>query len=150
MKSTKIFFTLLIFSIAVTFSTGCSSPIGGIQDSKDYIIAKPIRFLYEYYENFVPKEGVEVVGIFGGVEQDIKIEDVNVKIKIKNNPSGQEGSFTESDKDGFPLGSYIGINTVSISYRGMDTNYQIQVKDKNGGGGSSEPGGPSIIIDCEW
>jgi len=155
---TKNFFTFLLFPfffIAVAFIAGCSAPIGGLLvdnngTAPNYIKAVPSRFLYEFGEDFIPEDEVKVVGIFDGVDKTINIKDVT--IKIKNIPLGKEVLLTESDyKDGFPLKSNnIGMNTVTISYKGLETDYSIQVKDENGGGGPSGPGGPSITIDWIW
>ena len=153
-KKNFTFLFLPLFFIAVAFTSGCSALIGGLDENEgtasNYLIAMPIRFLYEYNDNFVPKDGVEVVGIFGGVKETINIEDVE-EIKIKNDFSGKEDLITKSTyPDGFPLESNIGVNTVYISCRGLKTFYSIHVKDKNGGGGPGEPGGPSITIDWVW
>jgi hypothetical protein len=152
MKGTKNFFTLLIFSIAVAFTGGCSSPIGSLQDSLDYIRVEPRRFVYAPIESFIPKEDVDVYGVFGGGEEKlIAIEEV--KIIISDLSWGDGITLDESEKEnGLPLIALnAGVKNVFISYSGRETFYRISVGEAetgDGGGGSS--GGTGITIGLDW
>jgi hypothetical protein len=140
MKTTKNLFTLLIFSIAVAFTGGCSAPIGNLLDTIDYIKAVPIRYLYEEGETVNPANDVKVIGVFGGVEEDIDID--KVEINIINDP-GYAGEKEQSVY--VPLSE--GIKDVVITYNNMKTRYTIAVGEEgtNPGGGWG-PGGSGIKI----
>jgi len=147
MKSAKKFFTLLFFSIAAAI-TGCSEPVGSLLYSVDYIKAVPHKILYE--ENvgnlFLPADDVTVIGVFGGVEEEIDID--KVVIHVINDP-GYAGSYppelVPDNRQVFPL-SY-GIKEVVITYNNMNTSYRIAVglegTNPSGGWGG---GGAGIII----
>ena len=150
MKSAKKIFTFLFFSIAVAF-TGCSEPIGSLlaTDVADHIRVEPKRFVYESNEKFIPadeKEGVDVYGVFKGIEKPIAIKDV--EIKVNDTGWGDSIVLNESEKkEGLLLA--VGIKDIVISYKSMETFYRIYVGAKvgdSGGGG----GGPAVIIDWEW
>jgi len=145
----KNFFTYLLFTlffIAVAFIAGCSEPIGGLEvdNTRNYIRATPHKFLYPVDAYFMVKD-VDVVGVFGGRERLIDINDNDVKIKITP-PFSNEPILVDDKEKGVQLKSK-GVNTVVISYRDMVTDYPIQVAAPgdvpgwNGGGG-----GTSIII----
>ena len=149
MKGAKKIFTFLFFSIAVGF-TGCSEPVGSLlaPSVADYIRVKPKRFVYESNEKFIPadeEEGVEVYGVFKGIEKPIAIKDV--EIKVNDTGWGDTIVLNESEKkEGILLAA--GIKDIVISYKSMETLYRIYVGAKVGDGGGG--GGPTIIIDWEW
>jgi hypothetical protein len=148
MKSAKKVFTFLFFSIAVGF-TGCSEPIGSLlaTDVADHIRVEPKRFVYESDEKFIPadeKEGVDVYGVFKGIEKPIAIEDV--QIKVNDTGWGDSIVLKESEKkEGLLLTT--GIKDIVISYKSMETLYRIFVGAKAGDGQND---GTIIIIDWDW
>jgi hypothetical protein len=134
MKSTKKFFTLLFFSIAVAF-TGCPAPVGSLRYSIDYIKAVPSKFVYGKNDWFKPAQHVKVVGVFGGVEDIIDID--KVKIKIIEDPGFIDNEIPVDDnKEGLVL-EFEGPKAVVISYNNMETRYNIAV----GAPGVGEEGG---------
>ena len=126
MKGTKKFFTIFpFFFIAVTFIVGCSAPIGGLEvDSPRYIKADPHKFLYAI-DTFFMVNDVDVIGVFGGRERLIDINDNDVKITIIESPLSEPVPVIDKEK-GIQLKSK-GRNTVVISYLDMVTDYRIQV-----------------------
>ena len=153
----KKFFTLLIFSIAVAFTGGCSSPIGSLQidsDSNsdatlDFIRVEPERFVYsDEYDPFIPAEDVHVFGVFGGKEKPIAIEEVE-KIIISEYPFSTNEPIVLSELDReFEIQLNSGRKSIVISYKGMETLYRISVGEtKTGDDNNSDPG---TIIDWEW
>ena len=130
----KKFLTIfLLFFIAVAFTTSCS-PIGALLVDtstvavQDYIKVVPKRYLFEQNEDFIPEEDIEkVIGIFGGKEQVIKINDENLLIKIIEPGITTNPVPVPVDKEeGFPLeidNSY----TIILNYRDVKTDYPIQV-----------------------
>jgi hypothetical protein len=154
MKATKIFLTLLIFSIAVAF-IGCPTPIGGLQHSLDYIRAEPKKFVYPPNVPFVPKEEVEVFGAFGGKEQPIAIK--QVEIVVRGYPWSSEDEVIVLDEDDKIYGiqfdpSFPGVKNVIISYRGKEALYRISVGETDTGEINSGDGedGPGIVIIPDW
>jgi len=159
MKDTKKFFTLLFFSIAVAFIGGCSAPIGALLTDSgaalDYIRAEPKRFVYgssDLPEDwFIPKEDVDVFGIFGGKEKPIAIEEV--KIVISGYPFSLEDEVIVLDEEDKESGLLLtsGIKNITISYNGKETLYRISVGETDTGevivGGDD---GSGIIIEWEW
>jgi len=159
MKGTKKIFTLLIFSVAVAFTGGCSSPIGSLLAESgatlEYIRAEPKRFVYgssDLPEDwFIPKDDVDVFGIFGGKEKPIAIKDVKIVI------SGYPFSIDDEDivlneghkESGLLLTS--GIKNIIITYNGKETLYRISVGETETGevivGGDD---GSGIEIKWEW
>ena len=159
MKGTKNIFTLLIFPlffIAVAFTAGCSSPIGGLLvDSNrgtalDYIKAKPKRFLYDKGDLFEPAKDVKVIGVFGGVENEIDID--KVEIKIINDP-GYAGSeppdIVPDNQVGLPLVTD-GIKDIVITYNNMETRYTIAVGKEGTNSGGGWGGGSGSGITINW
>ena len=151
MKGARNFFTLLIFSIAVAF-TDCSSPIGSLQIDSDsdatlnFIRLEPNRFVYsDEYDPFKPVFDVEVFGIFGGKEDQIFIEDKELKIEITEYPYGNNVIvLSDSEKEnGLQLDP--GRKVITISYRGKDAFYRISVGEtKTGGDGDGSGSGSGI------
>jgi len=151
MKGTKKIFTLLIFPVAVAFTGGCSSPIGGLlidSTTLDFIRAEPERFVYrDDYDPFIPAQDVKVFGFFGRKKTPIAIEEV--KITISGLPYSTEDVIIlkEGVKDPVLLSS--GIKDILISYRGEETNYHISVgetKTGDGDGGDDDSGKEIIPI----
>ena len=162
----KKFFTLLIFSIAVVFTTGCDTPIGSLlADSSngptvDYIKAMP-RDSYSYsfgkYDKFIPTMHVKVIGVFGGVESPIDINLVKVRIIQDRGYSDEQPLFEHhvTDLDGFFLKNDLGLSldntgvkTVVINYNNLEASYAIIVGEPGTGGGSwiDKSDGTGIII----
>jgi len=158
MKGTKKFFTLLIFSlfpVAVAFTSGCSAPIGGLikggaAHAVDYIRAAPRRTLYDlrhWFKPADPDEGVQVYGVFGGVEDPTPIDIDKLQFKIIDDP----GLITEvevpiaNNQEGIPLLSK-GVKTVIVSYFGMETRYPIVVGEPGTSGWVVQDGTGSGII----
>jgi hypothetical protein len=151
MKDTKKFLILLIFSlfcIAVSFTAGCSSPIGGILDSIDYIKAVPSKAAYGQDEWFRPAEDLKVIGVFGGVEEDIDIDKVTIKIVQEPGYSGEKEYPVTNNQQGLKL-VYTGLKTVVISYDNLEASYAIIVGEPGTGnpGWGNSPGGTGIGID---
>jgi len=150
MKGTKEIFTLLIFSIAVAFTNGCSSPIGGLLvDSLDFITVEPNRFVYskDEYDPFKPIDHVKVYGIFGKKKDEIPIENKELKIEISEYPFTEGKNvivLSEIDKvEGCELTP--GKKNITISYRGKDAFYRISVGEtKTGDGDDSGDSGITI------
>jgi len=144
MKGAKIFFSLLIFSIAVAF-TGCSEPVGSLIYSLDYIKAVPSKLLYGKNERFKPAEQVQVVGVYGGVEDIIDINDV--EIKIFENPGFSNVVLSVDDKQEGLVLQTEGPKLVVITYRDKEARYNIAV---GGPKGTGDPGwgdgGTGIVI----
>jgi hypothetical protein len=148
MKDTKKFFTLLFFPfffIAVAFTISCSSPIGSLLDNIDYIKAVPSKSLYGQKDWFKPAKDLKVIGVFSGVEDEIDINKVEIKIIedplstpneiIVNN--NQEGCFLENK----------GPKTVVITYRDLEARYDIAVGEPGTGEIGWGDGGTGITID---
>jgi hypothetical protein len=155
MKSTKKIFTLLIFSIAVAF-TGCQpEPVGSLLYSVDYIKIMPKRNLhYGQYEWFIPELDVKVIGVFGGVEEEIASS--NVRFKLIYSDSSYTGGGTEytvASGTGCEL-SITGPYTVVLNYRNLETRYAIIVGEPGTGGpgwgGGSEGGGGGTDLEFDW
>jgi len=124
----------------VVLTSSCS-PIGSLLvDTStvesavlDYIRAAPLLSLYEQGEWFKPAQHVKVIGVFGGVEDEIDIDNDNVEIKIINEP-GVTGGDKESpvtDKHGGIRLVSKGVKNVVISYLDMETSYPIVVGTPN-------------------
>jgi len=147
MKDTKIFFTLLIFSIAVAL-IGCSEPVGSLLHSIDYIKAVPSKSAYGQYDWFKPAEHVKVIGVFGGVEETIDINKVRIKIVQEPGYSGEKEYPVTNNQTGLPL-SYTGLKDVVISYNNMEARYSIIVGEPGTGnpGFGNSPGGTGIGVD---
>jgi len=145
MKSTKIFFTLLFFPIAVVF-IGCPAPVGSLLYSLDYIKAVPSKLLYGKNELFKPAEQVKVVGVYGGVEDIIDINQVEIKLISNPGFSGQWEDSIDDKQNGFLLQTE-GSKLVVITYRDKEARYNIAV---GGPKGTGDPGwgdgGTGIII----
>jgi len=146
MKGTKIFFILFILSIAVVFIS-CAEPVGSLLYSVDYIRAEPNKILYgqkDWFKPADPREGVKVYGVYGGVEEEIDIN--NVKIKIIEDPlstpneiiinDNQEGCFLENK----------GPKKVVITYRDKEARYDIAVGEPGIGNIGWGDGGTGINI----
>jgi hypothetical protein len=151
-------FTLLIFplfSIAVAFTSSCSPPIGGLLHGSapvDYIRAAPSRVLYDlrnWFRPADPNEGVQVYGVFGGVEELIDIEKVEIKVIDDPDIANAEVELPVHNKqEGIPLLSK-GVKTVVISYDGMETRYPIVVGEP-GTSGWFEQDGTGSGIQIIW
>jgi len=130
MKMKKKFLTIfLLFFIAVAFASSCS-PIGSLlvdsNAAQDYIKVSPKRYVYIKNETFIPEDELLVSGIFRGKEQDIKINDKNLVIKILE-PSFSEPDPVIVDKEkGFKLETEV-TYTVIINYLDLKTDYPIEV-----------------------
>jgi len=157
MKGSKIFFTLLIFSIAVVF-IGCPEPIGSLEYSLDYIKAIPSRSLYGKNDQFIPAQHMKVIGVFGGVEDKIDIDIVKIKLiydKIDDDVQyNNEKELPVSDNQmGITL-EWKGPYTVIITYNHngtlFETSYNIAVGEPGTGEGGwpGSEGGSGFII--EW
>jgi hypothetical protein len=149
MKGTKKFFTLLIFSlffIAVGL-TGCSDPVvGSLAYSLDYIKAEPSKTIYGEKSWFKPAQEVKVLGVFGGVEETIHID--NVKIKIIEDPHTTPNVIPVLDNQDGCFFEYQGPKWVVITYRDKETHYDIAVGEPGVGGvGWGNSGGTGITID---
>jgi len=148
MKGVKQFLTIsifLLFYIAVAF-TGCSEPVGSLLYSVDYIKAVPSKTLYGQNEWFRPVKHVKVVGVFGGVEDEIPIE--NVAIKIIENPgfSGENELPVTDNQTGLVL-EFEGPKEVVITYNNYETRYRIAVGEPGvGEEGGWGDGGTGIVI----
>jgi len=132
--------------------TGCSESIGGLQYSVDYIKAMPKRNLnYGQYDYFIPELDVKVIGVFGGVEEEIASS--NVSFKLIYDDSSILGGGGESDvppQTGCALNK-TGPYTVVVNYRNLETRYAIIVGEPGTGGpgwGGDGEGGAGFII--EW
>jgi len=164
MKGAKKIFTLLIFSIAVVFTTGCDTPIGSLLDdgpTVDYIKAMPSdRYSYSFgqYDKFIPMKHVKVIGVFGGVESLIDINLVRVRIFQDRGYSDETvlREYGTTDFDGFFLSNNnglsldnTGVKTVVINYNNLEASYAIIVGEPGTGGGSwgdTKTEGTGIII----
>jgi len=153
MKGTRKFFTsifLLLFFIAVAF-TGCSEPVGSLLYSVDYIKAMPRITYYGNGDRFKPAEDVKVIGVFGGVEDEIDIE--KVQIKIIHKPGfigGGEENLIPDNEIGIRFDSE-GPKDVVITYNNLETSYRIAVGAPGTGegnvwGGDDDGEGAGIII----
>jgi hypothetical protein len=141
----KKFFTvsfLPLFFIAVAFTSGCSAPIGGLEvdNTRDYIRAAPRKFLYAK-DTLFKVEDVDVIGVFGGRERLIEINEVKIAITP---PFSRDPVPVDKEK-GLPLENK-GVNTVVISYLDMVTDYPIQVAAPGDVLGWDGDGEISIII----
>jgi len=141
----KKFFTLLIFSlfsIAVVI-TGCSAPVGSLLYSVDYIKAVPSKVLYGKNEWFKPTQHVKVYGVYGGVEDEIDID--KVEIKIIENPGFSNNELPVDDNNqGLVLESE-GSKVVIITYNDKEARYNIAVGGPKGTGESGWGGGGTGI-----
>jgi len=147
MKDTKKFFTLLmfpLFCIAVAF-TGCAEPVGSLLYSVDYIIAKPNRSLYGRKDWYKPAQDVKVIGVFGGVEDEIDINKVEIKI-IEDPLSTPREIIITDNQEGCFL-EFEGPKTVVITYRDMEARYDIAVGAPGTGDVGWGDGGTGIIIE---
>jgi hypothetical protein len=150
MKSTNKFFTLLIFSIAVAF-TACPAPVGSLLYSVDYIKAVPSKFMYGKGDAFKPAEDVKVIGVYGGVEDEIEITEVKIKLIYDPGFTDENEMPVDNNKVGRVLENE-GPYTVVITYDKMGTDlearYNIVVGEPgmgNGGWGDNDNGEPIII-----
>jgi hypothetical protein len=146
---TKNFFTLLIFSlfsIAVAF-TGCSEPVGSLLYSVDYIKAVPTRsILYGEGDWFKPAQDVKVIGVFGGVEDEIDIDEVKIKIIHDPGFTIETEDTVSNNQTGLRLTSK-GPKAVVISYKNMEARYDIAVGEPGmGDGGWGDGEGSGIIL----
>jgi hypothetical protein len=152
MKGTKKFFTLLIFllfPIAVTFTSGCSAPIGGLLDGDtaqavDYIRAAPRRVLYDqrhWFKPADPVEGVLVYGVFGGLEDPNPVDIEKLQFKIIDDPglTTEVEIIVTDNQEGYPLLNK-GVKTIVVSYLGMETRYPIVVGDPGSSGFVNQDG----------
>jgi len=149
MKDTRKSFTFLIFLlffIAVVL-TGCSEPVGSLLYSVDYIKAVPNRFLYDKNERFKPAEHMKVFGVFGGVEDEIDIDKVGIKIIHNPGFSGESEEPVPDNQTGLLLATE-GPKTVVITYNDLETHYSIAVGEPGTGEGNvwGGDGGTGIII----
>lgn len=157
MKGTKKFNTILfvsLFFIAGAFAISCSSPIGALLiDPKaavdpNYIRAEPKKFLYDINNWFKPADDLEVFGNFGGEEELIDIN--KVEIKIIKNPGmiGEQEEVPVPNQEGLFLLEFEGIKKVVVKYGVYDTSYNIQVGAPGTGSnnGWDNEGGAGIVI----
>jgi len=134
MKDAKKIFTFLFLSIAVVL-TGCPEPVGSILYSVDYIKAVPNRFVYGQNDFFKPVNDVKVIGVFGGVEETISIDNVGIII-IEDPGLNTENPITvTNNQNGIRLENE-GPKRVVISYNSYEARYDIAV----GKPGMGDPG----------
>jgi len=148
MKDAKQHLTFILFSvfcIAVAF-TGCSDSAGSLKYSVDYIKALPRIAYYGMNDLFVPAKDVKVIGVFGGVEEVIDIN--KVEIRIIHDP----GFNTEKEQlvtGGRCLLETEGPKDVVITYNNLETSYRIAVGAPGTGDGyvwGDADDGSGIII----
>jgi hypothetical protein len=146
MKDTKIFFTLLIFSIAVVF-TGCPEPVGSILYSVDYIKAVPSKTVYGKNEKFIPAQHVKIIGVFGGTEDLIDITKVNIKVI---DPVDPNSDFDVKNNQTGDILEYEGLKTVVITHNHngtiLEARYDITVGAPGSGNVGWGSGGSGITI----
>jgi len=151
MKGTKIFFTLLIFSIAVAF-IGCPEPVGSILYAVDYIKAVPNKTMYGKYDWFKPAQQLKVIGVFGGAEDEIDINKVKIKIIADPGFTDEGESSVDDNKEGLVL-DLEGPKTIVITYNHngaiLETRYNIAVgaPGTGEGGWGDTDNGTGIKID---
>jgi len=148
MRATKIYLTLLIFSIAVAFIGGCS-PVGGLlfSEVKDHIKAEPKKFVYTVnYDPFDPENDVDVIGVFKGKETPIAIKDVKIIISDYKWSSSDDIVLDIGKKE--PQELKKGIKNITIRYKDMETLYRISVGETSSGDDDDDSG---ITIDIsDW
>jgi len=158
MKSAKKIFTLLSFSIAVAF-TGCSEPIGSLLHSIDYIKAVPSKTYYGANDLFIPARHLKVIGFFGGVQEEIDINKVKIKLiydpgftsehTIILQPLTDGEGFISDNQTGLPLEDQ-GPYTVVLSYNNLGTSYSIGVGVPGTGGGGFGDGEDGSSLGIDW
>jgi hypothetical protein len=147
MRAAKKIFTLLIFSIAVAF-TGCSEPVGSLVYNIDYIKAVPSKTLYGQKDWYKPAQDVKVIGVFGGVEEEIPITIKEVEIRIIEDPLSTPNEIPVPDKQEGCFLENQGPKTVIINYRDKETRYDIAVGEPGMGNiGWGDGVGTGINID---
>jgi len=136
MKDTKQNLTIILFSvfcIAVSLS-GCSDGLGGsgtdgsgsLLYSVDYIKAKPSKFVFGITDPYIPAQHLKVYGVFGGVEDEVPIG--NVTIKVISDPGfSSERTDPVTDNQSGILFEGEGPKTVVITYNNMEDSYGIAV-----------------------
>ena len=133
MKDTKKFFTIFpLFFIAAAFTSGCSSPIGGLQvdNTSNYIQCRPNKILYRLSNDDPFKaEHMEVIYFFEGRKKNIDIiHDENLKITITDtSPLSENPGPTPVNKNEEFVFPTKGKYNVGITYLGMKDDYSIQV-----------------------
>jgi len=146
MRDTKKILTLLIFPIfliAAAF-TGCSDPVvGSLAYSVDYIKAVPNKYIYGKNDKFIPARDVKVIGVFGGVEDSIDINNVN--IKVVDPLSYIDPILIGNNQNGEPLDTE-GVRHIVISYQNLETHYGISIGAPGTGDFTWGDGGASITI----
>jgi len=133
MKSSKIFFTLLFFLIAVVF-IGCPAPIGSILYAVDYIKVVPSKTLYGKNDVYIPAKDVKVIGVFGGAEDEIPIDKVKIKTIFDPGFSNEKEEPVPDNKEGRVL-EFEGPYTVVITYNNLEARYNIAVGEPGMGDG---------------
>jgi len=144
MKRAKGFFTLLFFSVAVAF-TGCPTPVGSILYSVDYIKAVPSKYLYGEDDWFKPAQHVQVIGVFGGVEEVIDIDKVEIII-IEDPDMNTGGVITVTNNQAGLKLEKEGNKRIVITYNKWETHYDIAVGVPGIGGGGYGDGDTTIQI----
>jgi hypothetical protein len=145
MNGIKVFIKLLIFTpvyIAAIFFTGCSFPIGSLQELPDTSTVNQIRVVlnhlnpYKVNEIFKPLNDVKVYGIFGDVEVPISVEHEKIVIKIIGDPSSNDEVIIDDLKEGYKFKS-IGTKSIVISLSDMVApayNINVEAQETNGSG----------------
>jgi len=151
MKGAKKFFTFLFFSlffIAVAFS-GCSKTAGSLLYSVDYIKAVPTRSpQYGQGDWYIPANDVKVYGFFGGVEEEIEIDKVAIKVIEDPNFSDENIIPVYDNQVGTEL-RWKGLKDVVITYNNLETRYSIAVGEPgtgDGGYGGDPNRGTGVIV----
>ena len=147
MKAAKKYFTLLIISIAVAFTNGCSEPIGSLEYFIDYIKAVPSKTYYgqkDWFKPADPHDGVKVYGVFGGVEEELDIDKVMIKI-VEDPHSTPKEIIIDDNQEGCFLENQ-GPKKVVITYRDKEARYDIAVGGPGTGNIGWGDGGTGIEI----
>ena len=115
--------------------------MGHLSDSVGELLAVPQRMVYEPGDWFLRNSDVSVFTSSNGNLNPVNI--TMVDINIKEDPSRPENTRPVNGE--YKL-NVPGRKIISITYRGLTTEYSIEVRDLYGGGNGNGNGGGNVTV----